>query len=228
MTKQVRYVKDAEWKNFKNFTKAEFICGCKGKYCNGYPVLPTYSLVDTLQKIRNIYGAMTITSGIRCQKFNDSLAGSVKNSDHLKGLSADILIPYAKKKSFMNILEKNKKAFNIDYYYTNDSNMYNAVHISVFPTYYDPEQEQIADLKKQVETLNKEIVTKNDKILLLEKDNEELRTEVSDLRNKVDNLNERLSEYINASNKEKEPENTLEKENIIIQFIREILKLFKK
>lgn len=241
MAKKIRYVQDNEWKNFKNFVKSEFICGCNKKYCNGFPYLPTYSLVNTLQLIRNIWGQMTITSGIRCQKFNDSLVGSVQNSDHLKGLSADILIPYAKKKSFMNILEKNKKAFNIDYYYTNDSNMYNAVHISVFPTYFDLEQDQINDLKKQVESLNKEVISKNDKITLLKKEleeklidiqeNEANKIEISNLNNEIGGYKDEIDKLNNKVPAEQEIEQEVlenDKTSIIERLIEFIIKIFKK
>ena len=73
----------------KNFKLEEFKCGCGRKHCSGYPAVLSKHLLGDLQLMRNSIGAMTISSGLRCQKYNDSLTGSVKNSQHLKGLAVD-------------------------------------------------------------------------------------------------------------------------------------------
>ncbi len=49
-----------------------------------------------LQYIRNKYGTVNITSGYRCQAYNDTLEGSIKNSDHVKKKAADGYVPKAK------------------------------------------------------------------------------------------------------------------------------------
>ena len=106
------YMVSSDWKYFKNFKKSEYKCKCKGKYCNGFPSEVHMRLVMMDQYIRNrINVPLTLTSGIRCQKHNDSLKGSVKNSKHLtgrasdkngKGKTANELIKIAKELPFLN------------------------------------------------------------------------------------------------------------------------------
>ena len=58
-------------KNTKNFRPEEFRCGCGSKYCTGYPTRMKVKELKHLQTIRDHYGVpMTITSGLRCKKFN--------------------------------------------------------------------------------------------------------------------------------------------------------------
>lgn len=77
----------------RNFTPEEFKCECGGKYCTGYPNWMKKVELLHLQRIRNHYGKpMKITCGLRCQKYNDSLRGSIKNSKHLTGYAADFHI----------------------------------------------------------------------------------------------------------------------------------------
>lgn len=73
-----------------NFSLKEFKCGCNGKYCTGYPVELDPQLLVNLQKIRDAYGPTTITSGLRCQRYNASLVGSSVTSRHLKGKAVDL------------------------------------------------------------------------------------------------------------------------------------------
>lgn len=69
----------------KNFTSAEFRCGCCGR------VRVDEKLVQGLQKLRDrLERPIIITSGYRCQKKNDSLPGAAKNSLHLTGQACDI------------------------------------------------------------------------------------------------------------------------------------------
>lgn len=72
-----------------NFDLTEFRCECGGKFCTGYPVLIDINLLKYAQSLRNKYGAMTITSGLRCNKYNNSLVGSIKGSKHTKGKAID-------------------------------------------------------------------------------------------------------------------------------------------
>lgn len=77
----------------KNFTLKEFRCKCVDKktkqYCTGYPALLNTHLLQYIQEIRNEYGATNINSGMRCQKYNDSMAGSSKTSKHITGKAID-------------------------------------------------------------------------------------------------------------------------------------------
>lgn len=112
----------------KHFSKAEFKCGCRGMYCNGYPATVSPQLIGILEKIRADYGKpITITSGVRCKNYNNSLKGSVKTSKHLYGKAADIYIPRA---SLAGIYSKAYK-YGAAYAYYGTSNMSNAVHINV-------------------------------------------------------------------------------------------------
>ena len=77
------------WKDIRYFTRAEFRCPC-GK-CGGFPVEPDEKMVLTVDAIRSKLGKpITINSGVRCQAHNDELPGSAKNSNHIKGMAADL------------------------------------------------------------------------------------------------------------------------------------------
>lgn len=76
----------------KNFKLEEFKCECGGKYCTGYPKLISIRLLKNLQAVRTKFGSTTITSGLRCETYNNSLVGSVRGSKHTKGKAVDIYI----------------------------------------------------------------------------------------------------------------------------------------
>lgn len=78
----------------KYFTREEFRCQCKGKYCDGFPCEPTRELIFTLDEIRERLGVpITIVesggSGVRCARHNAEVGG-VYNSEHLYGRAADL------------------------------------------------------------------------------------------------------------------------------------------
>ena len=104
-------------KNFKNFEYRELKCGCNGKYCNGYPTGFSYELLEQLQKIRNHFGKpVIITSAIRCQKYNDTLKGSIKNSKHIQGKAVDFYVKGVSYKTLWNYvktLPHNNYTYNI-------------------------------------------------------------------------------------------------------------------
>lgn len=82
------------WNDIKYFTREEFRCQCKGKYCNGFPVEPQEKLVRTVDEIRRRLGVpVTIVesggSGVRCEIHNRNVGG-VENSDHKTGNAADL------------------------------------------------------------------------------------------------------------------------------------------
>ena len=82
------------WKEIRYFTRAEFRCQCKGKYCNGFPVEPEEKMVRTVDEIRRRLGIpISIVdaggSGVRCPKHNAEVGG-VYNSEHLYGRAADL------------------------------------------------------------------------------------------------------------------------------------------
>lgn len=121
------------FKYTKNFSLKEFRCGCGGKHCAGYPVQLDADLLANLQKIRDKYGVpMTITSGLRCQKFNDSLAGSIKSSKHTKGKAADFKGTLTNTKSKRTAVKTYfKKLPQASYTYSDTANMGQAVHVDV-------------------------------------------------------------------------------------------------
>lgn len=128
-------MKDSDWSNFPNFRKSEFVCP---KYCNGNPSEIAYSLIELMQNLRNHYNrAIHINSGLRCRKFNNQLQGSAEESDHLQGLACDFnfenhVFTKQEKDEVMNYM---RTLSNIKYCYTNQKNMLNGIHVSVYPTY---------------------------------------------------------------------------------------------
>lgn len=73
----------------KNFDAKEFKCEC-GRYCCGYPDYMKPVELNAIQKVRDHYGKpITVTSGLRCSRYNASLSGSVSNSPHKTGNAID-------------------------------------------------------------------------------------------------------------------------------------------
>lgn len=82
------------WDEIEYFTREEFRCQCKGKYCNGFPEEPEEELVRTCNEIRRRLGVpVSIVdaggSGVRCPQHNANVGGVV-NSNHLYGKAADL------------------------------------------------------------------------------------------------------------------------------------------
>lgn len=82
------------WDDIEFFTREEFRCQCKGRYCNGFPVEPDEKMVRTVVEIRRRLGVpVSIVdaggSGVRCPVHNANVGG-VANSEHLYGRAADL------------------------------------------------------------------------------------------------------------------------------------------
>lgn len=82
------------WEEIEYFTRDEFKCQCKGKYCDGFPVEPDEQMVRTANEIRRRLGVPVsiVTaggSGVRCPVHNRNVGG-VANSLHLYGKAADL------------------------------------------------------------------------------------------------------------------------------------------
>lgn len=125
----------AFWKSIPNFEPTEFACkcGCE-KECVDMDAL----LIVALQNARQHFGkAITVTCGHRCQKYNDSLKGSIKNSYHVKKKAADIYIPGKcdTEKGREEVIKWLKKQTGFKYAYHNvggnHPNMGNAIHVEV-------------------------------------------------------------------------------------------------
>ena len=70
----------------RNFSRSEFACRCCGKA----DIDPR--LVDALQELRDLANApIRVTSGYRCSEHNRAVGGA-KQSRHLRGHAADIVI----------------------------------------------------------------------------------------------------------------------------------------
>ena len=127
-----KYVLDSEWgTKYPNFKKAEFKCPC-GK-CNGYGDGIASSLLVTLQKLRDKYGKLQITSGYRCASHNKAVGGST-NSKHTKGQAADFYLDgFNSQSKRVDMVNELKKTEYYNYSYTNvngnHKNMGNAVHV---------------------------------------------------------------------------------------------------
>lgn len=119
------------WKEIKYFTRDEFRCPC-GK-CGGYPVEPKEALVRIVDEMRGAFGKAVIIvppdghsggSGVRCQKYNDSLAGSAKNSRHVQGKAVDFSAPGVPASTIEAYLKKLINSGKIRYWYKIQSGSY--------------------------------------------------------------------------------------------------------
>jgi hypothetical protein len=127
------------WDDVKYFKRDEFRCPC-GK-CDGFPVEPKEALVRQLVKIREHFGApITIVplppanahaggSGVRCQAYNDSLRGSVKNSRHVQGKAADIIVSGFSGSAVKAYCDSLVKSGNLRYCYIIGGG--NSVHVDI-------------------------------------------------------------------------------------------------
>lgn len=111
----------------KNFRPEEFKCECGGRYCTGYPSYMKKVELKNLQKIRDHWNKpMTVTCGLRCRPYNNSLRGSITNSKHLTGYATDFYMlgvtdTLANRKSAIKWI---KKLPNHGYTYGNGINSY--------------------------------------------------------------------------------------------------------
>lgn len=116
--------KSGFWKEIKYFTRDEFRCPC-GK-CGGFPVEPKEALVRIMDEMREAFGKPIIIvppdghsggSGVRCQKYNDSLKGSSPNSRHVQGKAVDFSAPGVLASIIEAYLNKLLNAGKIRYWY---------------------------------------------------------------------------------------------------------------
>ena len=102
-----------------HFSLEEFKCGCDGKYCSGYSAYLDIQLLKDLEKTRTHFNIpISIACGLRCEKYNSTLPGSIKRSGHVLGCAADIY-----NASFTNKVVNRRKVMSYwrslpDYYYT--------------------------------------------------------------------------------------------------------------
>lgn len=119
----------------KNFKLEEFSCNCGGAHCTGYPVYLDINLLKNVQKVRDRFGSVIVTSGMRCTKHNKAVGG-VSGSRHKSGKALDIRVAKhtteaGRKKvmSYWRTLPQNRYTYcNIG---GNYPNMGTSVHIDV-------------------------------------------------------------------------------------------------
>lgn len=84
------YKKGVKVQLSKNFKSTEFDCNGKG-CCTVTPIDP--KLVAILQNIRDHFGvSVNLNCGYRCEEHNAKVSGASKNSKHITGLAADIVV----------------------------------------------------------------------------------------------------------------------------------------
>ena len=115
-----------------HFSITEFRCHCGGKYCTGYPEYLSAKLLQNMEKVRVKFGVTTVTSGMRCKKWNSLQTGSASNSRHTQGKAADIAGTFTK----TNVQRNKVKSYwyslsGAGYCYHGTSNMGTAVHCDV-------------------------------------------------------------------------------------------------
>ena len=90
---------DLTMKISRNFDRSEFACKCG---CGQDTV--DADLLDMLETLRRRFGQpITITSGNRCAEYNAKIGGA-KNSQHLYGRAADIVVKDVTPKEIYNAL----------------------------------------------------------------------------------------------------------------------------
>jgi hypothetical protein len=114
-----------DWSKVKYFKKSEFVCGCEKKYCDGYPIDLDPVLIKVLERARETFGPIRITSGLRCTKYNSEVGG-ISNSKHKQGKAADTWI-IGKKANNYQLVRWFLKQPEVSYSYTG----FGAVHVDV-------------------------------------------------------------------------------------------------
>lgn len=115
-----------DWNQVKHFKKNEFTCKCGCKLNN-----TDLDLVKVLDSIRDHFNRpIIISSGCRCTKHNREVGG-VRNSKHLYGKAADIVVCNVSTADVLNYVNTLVKSGRIRYAYGQTRNMGNAVHIDI-------------------------------------------------------------------------------------------------
>lgn len=158
-----------------HFKPEEFRCGCNGRYCTGYPTYMRASELANLKTLRTHLGRpISISCGMRCRPFNDSLRGSSKNSAHLSGRAVDFYISghtnsLENRKTIINYLAKLpffswaycNEYSSIKNYYPSAPNMGNAIHFDSDQASYSVIDKRIPGARRKVDT--KTVETKPNK-----------------------------------------------------------------
>lgn len=133
---------DIDWaKDSPYFIRAEFRCPC-GKWCNGYPVEPTRTLVLEVNRVRVALGQpMTIIplggdphaggSGVRCKTYNATFSNSSSNSYHMAGKAVDFSCQGVSNARIEAVLSAEKAAGRIMMWYKITQKTHASYHFQV-------------------------------------------------------------------------------------------------
>ena len=106
------------WDEIEYFRQDEGNIHCPCFRCAGKQIDPEQRLMLEADRIRKIAGKPMIPSSVRrCQEHNDELQGSAPNSYHIRGLAMDFDIPALDDSQIRAILEAEKAAGRIRYWY---------------------------------------------------------------------------------------------------------------
>lgn len=112
------------WDNIKYFKPDEENICCPCHRCVGKREYPTEALMRKADSIREELGPMVVSSCRRCQKHNDELPGSAKNSRHIIGKAMDFIATKSTPAQIEACLARRKAAGEIRYWYRMDNGWY--------------------------------------------------------------------------------------------------------
>ena len=139
-------------KKIKYFSLCEFINSPTAKRL-AIDNIPTFEIVDNLNRladyldgIREKYGKpILISSGYRCPMLNKAVRG-VANSQHLKGLAADLVCSDMEK--LLSIIRETNGFDQLITEHNKGSKTY-WIHVSVAPVFGKPRNQVIINLEKK-------------------------------------------------------------------------------
>lgn len=139
-------------KKIKYFKLSEFINSATAKRL-GINNIPSFEVVDNLNRlaayldgIRQKFGKpILISSGYRCPMLNKSVHG-VANSQHVKGLAADLVCSDMEK--LLSIIRETKGFDQLITEHNKGSKSY-WIHVSVAPVFGKPRNQVIINLEKK-------------------------------------------------------------------------------
>lgn len=139
-------------KKIKHFSLSEFINSVTAKR-QGIDNTPSFEVVDNLNRladyldgIREKYGKpIFISSGYRCPLLNQAVGGA-SNSQHLKGLAADLIC--ADMEKLLSIIRETGGFDQLITEHNKGSKNY-WIHVSVAPVFGKPRNQVIINLVKK-------------------------------------------------------------------------------
>lgn len=139
-------------KKIKYFKLSEFINSATANRL-GIDNIPSFEVVDNLNRladyldgIRAKFGKpILISSGYRCPMLNKAVGG-VANSQHLKGLAADLVCSDMEK--LLSIIRETKDFDQVITEHNKGSKSY-WIHVSVAPVFGKPRNQVIINLEKK-------------------------------------------------------------------------------